>query len=418
MDCAFAPVVKARMKINVLNTGGTISCIGTPLRPMPADKFADACRSMLGPIIAQQFPGVQLTFVDSRTGTLDSTDLQPAHWCLMALDILEHYAECDGWVVLHGTDTMEFTGAALPFLFSSFSADGVATAALSKPVILTGSQMPMFCEDPKTKQLSLNDDSDALQNFCDALAAAQSGIPEVCLYFDRRLYRASRVRKTSVASFAAFSSPNYPALGECGILFNIDREQMLPPPSSDAVNLDNASVRKKAMAQLAYIEANITDYPVMPFKAFPAWYQLEDAAGTSAGLIASLIDACAAKGIKGIILESYGAGNFPSGNPDKPSAGATYQALAKANANGVVIVNCTQVIEGAVDSNYAAGTWLREVGALGAADMTPSAALAKLTILLTAAGYSGNDWSHAVVKRLFSHNLLGEITEPSLKSQA
>src|SRR4051812_10684844 len=115
------------MKINVLYTGGTIGCIGTPLKPMRAEKFADACRAILGATIAQQLPGVQLTFVESSTGTLDSTDLQPTHWCLMARDILDHYEECDGWIVLHGTDTMGFTGAALPFLLSSFSVDGVAT---------------------------------------------------------------------------------------------------------------------------------------------------------------------------------------------------------------------------------------------------------------------------------------------------
>src|SRR4051812_22012684 len=184
------------MKINILNTGGTIGCIGSPLAPMPADKFASTCRSMLGPIIAQQFPGVQLTFVKSKTGTLDSTNLQPTDWCLIAGDILEHYAECDAWIVLHGTDTMEFTGAALPLLLSSFSAEGNVTAALNKPVILTGSQLPMFYEEPKAGQLALNDGTDAVQNFCGAIAAAQSRIPEVCLYFDGRLYRGSRVRKT------------------------------------------------------------------------------------------------------------------------------------------------------------------------------------------------------------------------------
>src|SRR5205085_6670467 len=152
--------VKAPMKIKVLYTGGTIGCIGSPLKPMPADQFADACHAMLGPIIAQQFPGVQLTFVESKAGTLDSTDLQPTHWCRIARDILEHYAECDGWIVLHGTDTMEFTGAALPFLLSSFSADGAVIAALSKPVILTGSQRPMFKEGP-AGQIVLDENSDA-----------------------------------------------------------------------------------------------------------------------------------------------------------------------------------------------------------------------------------------------------------------
>ena len=395
------------MKISVLYTGGTIGCIGSPLKPMPADQFADAWHSMLGPLIAQQFPGVQLTFVDSRTGTLDSTDLQPTHWCLMARDILEHYAECDGWIVLHGTDTMEFTGAALPFLLSSFSAHGAATAALSKPVILTGSQRPMFKEGPPG-QIVLDENSDASENFRGAIAAAQSGTPEVCLCFDRRLYRANRIRKASVARPATFSSSNYPPLGEYGSRFTIDREHVLPPVN-DEVSLDNPSLRIKTIAQLDYIEANIDKHPVIPFKAFPASYQFDESAGASSGLIAALIDACVAQGIKGLILESYGAGNFPAGSPAKPSHGAAYRALAKANAEGVVIVNCTQVIGGRVRSNYAAGTWLSEVGALSAGDMTPSAALAKLMILLTAAGY--HNWNREEVEALFNRNLLGERSD-------
>src|SRR5947209_482096 len=396
------------MKINVLNTGGTIGCVGSPLAPMPAEKFAEACRSMLGPMIAQQFPGVQLTFVESKTGTLDSTDLQPTDWCLMAGDILEHYAECDGWIVLHGTDTMEFTGAALPFLLSTFSPEGNATAALSKPVILTGSQRPMFKEGPGG-QLPLNDGTDAAQNFFGAIAAAQSRIREVCVYFDGRLYRGSRVRKTSVANRAAFSSPNYPPLGEYGTAFEADPKQGLPP-ADDNVSLDNPSVRDNAIAQLKYIKAKINDYPVMPFKAFPAWFQSDDSARTSSGLIASIINACVEKGIKGLVLESYGAGNFPSGHPKKFGKGAVYRAIVDANAKGVVIVNSTQVMESAVTYDYAAGAWLADV-TWNAGDMTPTAALAKLMILLTAAGYPGNNWSPELVKRLFERNLVGEMSE-------
>ena len=115
-----------------------------------------------------------------------------------------------------------------------------------------------------------------------------------------------------------------------------------------------------------------------------------------------------------MILESYGEGNFPSGNPDTPSKGAAYQALASANTNGIVIVDCTQVIEGVVNDNaYAAGAWLPAVGALNPADMTPMAALAKLMILLTSAGYANNNWSLGVVKTLFQLNLLGEMMNVS-----
>lgn len=408
------------MNVYVINTGGTISCTGDPLAPMSAAQFAAACEQILNPIIKQQFPDLQLTYVtdltfpESSTGTLDSTNLQPTDWCLMASYILDHYAQCDGWIVLHGTDSMDFTGTALPFLLSSFSAQGYPTATLSKPVIITGSQVPMFYEDPQTSQLSLNFNTDAFQNFCGAVASAQSGVPEVCIYFENHLYRGNRSLKTNASEFNAFSSPNYPALGEYGITFRLNFENVLPPPVSYNVSLDNPSALAAAVAQLAYVQANINNYPVMQFNAFPAWYQFNDSKGTSSGLLASLINACAGQGIRGLILESYGEGNFPSGNPDTPSQGATYQALYNANAKGIVIVDCTQVIEGVVNDNaYAAGAWLPAVGALNPADMTPMAAFAKLMILLTAAAYPGNNWSAAAVKRLFQLNLLGEMMEVS-----
>lgn len=408
------------MNIYVINTGGTISCTGDPLAPMSAAQFAQACENILNPIIAQQFPDAQLTYVtdltfpESTTGTLDSTNLQPTDWCLMAQYILENYAAADGWIVLHGTDSMDFTGTALPFLLSSFSAEGYATGVLSKPVILTGSQVPMFYEQPGTQNLSLNFNTDAFQNFCGAVAAAQSGIPEVCIYFDSHLLRGNRSLKTNASEFNAFSSPNYPLLGEYGIDFQVYHDEVLPPPVSYNVSLDNPSVLSAVTAQLSYIASNINSFPVMQFNAFPAWYQFNDANGTCSGLLASLINACVAQGIKGLVLESYGEGNFPSGNPDTPSKGATYQALDAANSAGVVIVDCTQVIEGTVnDSAYASGAWLPAVGALNPADMTPMAALAKLMILLTSAGYSGNNWSADVVKRLLQLDLLGEMIDVS-----
>jgi L-asparaginase len=403
--------------IAVINTGGTISCTGVPLAPMTAAQFADAGRRILVPIVAQSFPGLTLRFVtdlafpESASHTLDSTNLQPTDWCLIAGYILTHYAEYDGWVVLHGTDSMDFTGTALPFLLSTFSAQGYPTAALSRPVIITGSQVPMFYQDPQTEQLALNFNTDAFQNFCGAVAAAQTGIPEVCVFFDSRLMRSCRVLKTNASEFDAFSSPNYPSLGEYGIGLSIDQDNVLPPPVSPAVSLDDPAVRAATLAQLEHIHAHIDSFPVMQFNAFPAWYRF-DASGTCSGLLAGLIDACVGGGIRGLILESYGEGNFPSGNPDDPAGGATYQALARAHEQGVTLVDCTQVIRGVVnDSAYAAGSWLPAVGALSPADMTPIAALAKVMVLLTAAEHQG--WDRRTVAMLTQLNLVGEMMSVS-----
>lgn len=402
------------MDIAVINTGGTISCVGDPLAPMSASAFAAACESILDPIIAVPFPNLTLTYItdlvfpESSTGTLDSTNIQPSDWCLMANYILENYSKYDGWVVLHGTDSMDFTGGALPFLLSCFDRNGIGTALLSKPVIITGSQVPMFHQPSGGGAITLNFNTDAYQNFCGAVAAAQSGVGEVCVYFDSNLFRGARVVKTNASEFDAFSSPNYPALGRFGITFEIEPDLVLAPPVSYSVSLDNPTACAAALAQVNAVAAAINSVPVMQLNAFPAWYNSSN--GTA--LLANLIDACVGQGLSGLILESYGEGNFPSGNPDTPSQGAVYKALEAANASGVVIVDNTQVLQGTVnDSAYAAGAWLPAVGALSPADMTPMASFAKLTILLAAAAHQG--WTPTDVKTLLGLSLVGEMIDVS-----
>lgn len=411
------------MKIAVFNTGGTISCVGNPLEPMSAQDFANACKQILNPILLKQYPDLEITYIEptpnepstgwfpeSTTGTLDSTNLQPTDWCIMAQYILANYATYDGWVLLHGTDSMDFTGGALPMLLSSFDENGVATAALSKPIIITGSQVPLFYQESSSDPLTLNFNTDAYQNMCGSIALAQSGIPEVGLYFQNNLYRGNRSVKTNASEFNAFSSPNYPALAELGIALTVNLSQILPPPLSYNVSLDNPTVLQAKIAELTYIQNNINSFPVMQFNAFPAWYGYNN----TTGIISQLITACVGTGIKGLVLESYGEGNFPSGCPDDPQLGATYQSLLNANNEGVVIIDCTQVLSGIVnDSAYASGAWLPSVGALNPSDMTPMTALAKLMILLTSAGYTENNWSADQVKNLMQLNLLGEMISRS-----
>lgn len=402
------------MNLCLINTGGTISCVGSPLAPMSAAQFAAAATSILNPVVSEMFPNLSiayetsLVFPESSNGTLDSTNLQPSDWCLMAQFILNNYANYDGFVILHGTDSMDFTGSALPFLLNVFDENGFGTAVLSKPVIITGSQVPMFYQAKPTDPLKLNFNTDAFQNFCGAIACAQRRIPEVCVYFDSRLYRGNRVLKINASEFYAFNSPNYTPLAEYGIELDLFPDTMLPGPVGDAVSLDNATALQAAKTQISAISAAINNFPVMQFNAFPATYS--PAAGTA--VIANLISACVATGIKGLVLESYGEGNFPSGNPDTPANGAIYKALKSANASGVVIVNNSQVIEGTVNATaYAAGAWLPAVGALGAYDMTAMASLAKAIVLLSAA--ASNSWSAATVKSLLQLNLAGEMMNVS-----
>lgn len=398
------------MKILVLNTGGTISCVGSPLAPMTASEFADASRTLVEPIVHQQFASLQidyltsLAFPESSTRTLDSTNLQPSDWCIMAQAILDNYLAYDGFVVLHGTDSMDFSGAALSFLLNGFDSQGLTVATLGKPVIITGSQVPLYHRASQGAPLTLNYNTDGLQNFCGALALAQVGVPEVGVYFRNQLYRGNRAVKTNASAFDAFSSPNYPALADYGISLTLNNATWLPGPVHTGVSLDNATVLRGQQALVAAIAESIDRFPVMQLNAFPAHYSMAPARAFMADLVQAVVKA----GAVGIILEAYGEGNFPSGNPDKPSEGAIYQALAQANQQGVNLVDCTQVVAGMVNNSaYAAGAWLPAVGALAPADMTPMAALAKLMVLMAAAGAKG--WSREQVQVLFQTNLAGEM---------
>lgn len=396
------------MRICVVNTGGTISCVGDPLAPMGAAEFAEASKRILDPVVKGALPEVclsyetSLTFPESSTGTLDSTNLQPSDWCLLAEWILENYEQYDAFIVLHGTDSMDYTGAALPLLLNVFDRNGFGRAVLSKPVILTGSQLPMYQQ--VGADLLLNFDSDAFQNFCGAVSVACLRAPEVGVYFDAELMRGSRVVKVNASGFRAFESPNYPPLATVGINVTQSPDEVLPGPVSASVSLDDPDARALAQQQLAGIRAAVDETLVMPFSAWPAPYSPSQ--GQAA--IANLLTACLAQGVRGLVLQSYGEGNFPSGDPDEPSSGAIYQALAQATASEVLLVDSTQVLAGVVnDTAYASGSWLAQVGALGSYDMTAIASTVKATLVLAA--QAGNAWSFADVQRLMQTNLAGEM---------
>jgi L-asparaginase len=398
------------MKIAIINTGGTISCVGKPLAPMSASDFASASEEILTPILKQQFPNVEVTYLtnvafpESSSGALDSCNFQPTDWCIMATAILSHYADYDAFLVLHGTDSMAFTGSALPFLLNTFDENGVGTAVLSKPIIITGSQAPLYYKDSSSAALSLKFNTDAYQNVCGALASARTGIPEVCVYFHHQLFRGNRAIKTHTSEFDAFSSPNYPALAEHGVELDLLTDHWLPSPLHHSVSLDNPTVLDAQQAVLEKIAIKIDNYPIAQLNAFPAHYSQNSATA----YLADIITAIANTGVSGLILESYGTGNFPSGNPDSPHKGAIYQALKKASDSGINLVACSQVVAGAVNNSvYAAGAWLPQTGTLSPSDMTPICALVKLMILSTLSDI--NNWSRGQLRELFQTNLAGEM---------
>ncbi len=397
------------MRIAILNTGGTISCVGAPLAPMPAAEFAAACQRLLGPWLAMRHAGLQLDFpVDLRfpgsaSGTLDSTNLQPTDWLRMARWVLAHYTEYDAFVVLHGTDSMAHSGAALSFLLNGFAADGQLSAALSRPVLLTGSQLPLFAQS--AAGLTLNAQGDALANLDGALHACQRGVCEVAVYFQRALWRGNRVLKTDAQAFAAFAAPNDLPLIEDGLECRVHGERFLPPPASPARSLESPAARAAQLALLDALQARLAAHPV--------WTLLAQPADGQANPLAQAIHAAVAAGARGLLLLGYGAGNFPSGDASEPARGAVYQALAQARQQGVQLVGGTQTPHGGVNGQiYAAGAWLAQLGALNPGDMTPVAAQVKLSVLLALAELHG--WSAAQVAMLFQRALLGEMRDATL----
>ncbi|MEM9146087.1 MAG: asparaginase domain-containing protein [Pseudomonadota bacterium] len=418
IDTAMAMRVKATrdteaaMDILVINTGGTISSFGHPLAPMSAEAFASAAERHLSKAVAARFPDLILTyatelrFPTSANGLLDSTNLQPADWCRIAAFLLEHYAAYDGFIVLHGTDTMAHTASALPFLLNVFDAEGFGAAMLSKPVVLTGSQVPMFAHTEKGEagEVALQFNTDAFQNYCAALAAMRLGLTEVCVAFGGKLLRGPRAMKTDTKRFEAFSSPNTPALAEFGTATTLHEAEIRPGPFRSDLSLDNPSARQVALAHCHAIAGRIDQCLVMPFTVFPAAF--DQAAGSA--VLADMIQACLDRELKGLVLLAFGAGNLPSGDPDDPTQGAVYRVLKAASDTGLVVVDATQVHAGQVAlASYAAGAWLPQVGALSAGDMTAVCAVTKLTLLLASAPDRG--WDARTVKALFQRSLCGEM---------
>ncbi|NTU79758.1 MAG: asparaginase [Chloroflexales bacterium] len=282
----------------------------------------------------------------------DSATMTPREWTAIAEDIAASYEAYDGFVVLHGTDTMAYTASALAFMLRD----------LRKPIVLTGAQIPL-CELR----------SDGRENLITALLiAAHEAIPEVCLSFGSRLLRGCRSVKVNASGLDAFASPNFPPLAQVGIGIEVDRHLVLPAPAADAP---------------LQVQPIGDDVRIGALRLFP---------GISAAMLAAVLAP-----LQGLVLETYGSGNGPATDP------AFVGALAEASAGGVVIVSCTQCLRGRVDLEaYATGTGLARAGVISGYDLTAEAALAKLYYLF-AAGYSPE-----AVRDLMGQSLRGELTRP------
>jgi L-asparaginase len=319
-----------KAKVFILYTGGTIgmapkepSKLGSPLEPKPLAE------------LLKFVPGLDESQVEFGYGSfdepLDSSDVGPQHWIQMAKAIEDVYDDYDGFVILHGTDTMAFTSSALAFMFEN----------LGKPVVITGSQLPI--SDVRT---------DAVMNFVNSIyiaghkATGLPCIPEVIVVFADKILRGCRTRKVSSKSWAGFDSPNFPPLGTVG----------------EHISIDETLLRKRPTAgQDFQVSKDMVDR-VMDIAIFPGF--------KPSHLRQILVDL---EGVDAVVLRTFGAGNAP-GYP------AFLDVIEKViSQHNKTIVNVTQCNEGMVEMGlYEASSTLLERGVISGLDMTPEAAMAKL----------------------------------------
>jgi len=335
------------MQKNVLliYTGGTIGMQMSERGYIPMSGFEDVIRSRLAHSHHMALPEFDVL---ELTPLIDSANLTPDNWSKIAELISQHYQDYDGFIVLHGTDTMAYSASMLSFMLQG----------LSKPIIFTGSQIPLA-----------EIRNDALDNLISALVlAAFHPINEVCVYFNGRLLRGNRSSKVKATGLDAFDSPNFPWLGQIGLHIELHEQLFLTPQET---NFNLVKFSADAVAIL----------PIYP--------------GMNDQVISATLNA---RGLKAVILRSYGVGNLPDNNK------ALLSALRQAAKKDITIVNISQCLQANIyQGQYACSDVLNEIGVISGGEMTIEAAFCKLHFLIA------SQQSAKQIQQQFTQSLAGEI---------
>lgn len=340
--------------ILLIYTGGTIGMVQDPktksLKPF------DFTSSMIEEVL----PGLKHFDVKLQTLSfdeiIDSSDMNPAYWIKIAEVIESHYHQYDGFVVLHGTDTMSYTASALSFMLEG----------LQKPVILTGSQLPLG--------VLRSDGKDNIITSIEIAAKKENGkavVPEVCICFENTLYRGNRTTKFSAEQFNAFISGNYPPLAEVGIHIKYNHHIIHQPD-----------------VNVSFKVHKTFDNRLVIMKLFP---------GISQAVVESIL---ATPDLQGVIIETYGSGNAPS-HP------WLYDALRKAHDRGVILWNITQCKTGSVEmGKYEASVALQQAGVISGKDITTESAITKMMWAI-----GNKELSIKEKENMLQKSVCGEMTE-------